>query len=157
ILFLDELPKGLTGKLQRIGLAEKLNITVGEQEDRASKIEFIAPRTPLEEVLAGICAELLRLEQVGINDNFFQLGSDSMLATQFVSRIAELFQVQLMVNTIFEEPTIARLADFILRDSNTRARVEKVAQLLVSLIDMSDEEATGVLEKDISCREDETR
>ncbi|MBD2559795.1 MULTISPECIES: non-ribosomal peptide synthetase [Nostoc] len=71
---------------------------------------FVAPRTPIEEVIAGIWTQVLGLEQVGSNDNFFELGGHSLLATQVISRLRDAFQVELPLRYLFESPTIAELA-----------------------------------------------
>ncbi|MGH7831557.1 MAG: AMP-binding protein, partial [Candidatus Binatia bacterium] len=78
VVFVDEIPKNAAGKLQRLGLAEKLGLTVSDQTQADRKGEFIAPRTPDEEKLAKIWAQVLRVEAVGIHDNFFDLGGDSI-------------------------------------------------------------------------------
>jgi acyl carrier protein len=99
IVIVDEVPKGPTGKLQRIGLAEKL----------MSKLrpEFAAPRNLAEKAVARIWAAVLGIEQVGIYDNFFALGGDSLLATQVVSRLRAAFRVELPLPTMFRGPTVA--------------------------------------------------
>src|SRR6185503_12123823 len=74
---------------------------------------FAAAGTPTEEVLAGLWAELLGVEQVGIHDNFFDLGGHSLLATQVISRVRELFQVEIALRQLFETPTVADLAQSI--------------------------------------------
>ena len=99
VLIVDEIPKGPTGKLQRIGLAEKLA--------EALKPPYMAPRGPLEETLAGMWAEVLNLERVGMYDNFFALGGDSLLATRLVTRVRAAFQVELPVTTAFRAPILA--------------------------------------------------
>jgi amino acid adenylation domain-containing protein len=72
---------------------------------------YVAPRTQIEEALARIWSEVLRLKRVGTEDNFFELGGHSLLAVQVVSRIRRILDVELSVRTIFEEPVITRLAE----------------------------------------------
>jgi acyl carrier protein len=74
------------------------------------KNPFIEPRTTVEEVLAKIWAEVLNLQQVGIHDNFFDLGGHSLRATQVVSRACKAFHVELPLRTFFENPTVSDLA-----------------------------------------------
>ncbi|MEH2234834.1 amino acid adenylation domain-containing protein [Nostoc sp.] len=71
---------------------------------------FVAPRTPTEEILAGIWRDVLGLEQVGIYDNFFNLGGHSLLATQVISLTRKAFKVELPLRSLFESPAIATLA-----------------------------------------------
>ncbi len=69
-----------------------------------------SPRTPTEHILAGLWAELLRVERVGLHEDFFALGGHSLLATQVLSRVRSLFTVELSVRALFEAPTVAGLA-----------------------------------------------
>lgn len=71
---------------------------------------YIAPRDEIEQKIADIWQELLGIKQVGIHDNFFQLGGDSLIAVQFLSRLRKTFSIKLTVASLFESPTIAEIA-----------------------------------------------
>jgi acyl carrier protein len=74
---------------------------------------FVAPRTPTEEVLAGIWTTMLGLEQVGVHDNFFEVGGHSLLAVQVVSRLRDAVQIEVPLRALFDMPTVAGLAEHI--------------------------------------------
>jgi amino acid adenylation domain-containing protein/non-ribosomal peptide synthase protein (TIGR01720 family) len=99
---LDVLPLLPNGKLDRRALPAPVQLS---RED-----EYIAPRTPTEEMLAGIWAQVLNVARVGVHDNFFDLGGHSLLATQLISRIRNAFNVELPLRALFETPTLAELA-----------------------------------------------
>jgi len=98
---LPALPVTPNGKVDRRALPAP-----GRQEAETGA----APRNPVEEVLAGLWAELLRQDRVGVHDDFFDLGGHSLLATQLVSRVRTAFGVELSVRQLFENPTLERLA-----------------------------------------------
>ncbi|HSK65006.1 MAG TPA: amino acid adenylation domain-containing protein, partial [Pyrinomonadaceae bacterium] len=102
VLLLEDLPITDNGKIDRHALPAPVP---ADLED-----EPATPRTPTEELLSNIWAEILRLRGVGLHDNFFNLGGHSLLATQVVSRIRESFKVELPLRALFERPTIAELA-----------------------------------------------
>ncbi|HYG62862.1 MAG TPA: amino acid adenylation domain-containing protein, partial [Thermoanaerobaculia bacterium] len=110
-VLLESLPLTPNGKLDRKALAG-----IGPAREEGGGPEtYVAPRTPAEEVLAGIFAEVLGQERVGIHDGFFELGGHSLLATQVVSRVRQAFGVELAIRELFEAPTVARLAERIER------------------------------------------
>jgi amino acid adenylation domain-containing protein len=88
----------------------KLNWRELPAPDLAATAAGRAPRSPREEIVAGIMADLLGLAQVGMHDNFFELGGHSLLATQLVSRIRSTLGVDVSIRTVFENPTVATLA-----------------------------------------------
>jgi acyl-CoA synthetase (AMP-forming)/AMP-acid ligase II len=106
VFIVREIPKGPTGKVQRIGLAAKLGLATGAAPPQA----FVAPRTPLEKALAKRWAELLQVEQIGIHHDFFASGGDSLLATHVLSHVYETTQVELEVSRFFDAPTVAEVA-----------------------------------------------
>jgi hypothetical protein len=107
VLFVVEIPKGPTGKVQRVGLAAKLGLVT----NTALRQPHIAPRTPLEKTLAEIWAEVLQVDQIGLHDDFFVLGGDSLLATRVLIRLHEITHLQVEVSLIFEAPTVAEMAE----------------------------------------------
>jgi amino acid adenylation domain-containing protein len=106
VFIVDDLPKGPTGKLQRLGLAERLSLTTPTPIPEAGT----AAGTSMEEVLEGLWAEVLSVERVGIHDNFYALGGDSILATQLISRIREMLHVEVSFHSFFATPTVAGVA-----------------------------------------------
>jgi amino acid adenylation domain-containing protein len=104
IVVLKSLPLSPNGKLDRRALPPP------ELTEPADREDYVPPRTPVEAMLADIWATVLRLERVGIRDNFFSLGGHSLLATQVVTRVRTAIGVELPLRALFEEPTVADLA-----------------------------------------------
>jgi acyl carrier protein len=77
---------------------------------------YVAPRNPIEEELTVMWSEILGVEGVGVEDNFFVLGGHSLLATQAISRIREAFHIELPLRSIFEAPTVAGLSQLIVEN-----------------------------------------
>jgi amino acid adenylation domain-containing protein len=125
-IVLEALPKTPNGKIDLKALPV-LGKTGGE--DR----EFVAPRSPMEETLAGIWAEALDVTKVGIHDDFFALGGHSLLANQVVTKIRDEMQVELPVRSLFDTPTIAELADSIERTLLNDVADDEMAMMLAEL------------------------
>ena len=102
VVILEEFPLSSNGKIDRKALPAPTYLT----ESR----EAIAPRTPVEEIIAGVWAEILRIEQVGVEDNFFERGGHSLMAAQVIARISQAFQIRIPLRALFETPTVAGLA-----------------------------------------------
>ncbi|PYM94889.1 MAG: acyl-CoA synthetase [Candidatus Rokuibacteriota bacterium] len=114
VTIVDEIPKGPTGKLQRIGMAERVALAGQESAAPSRPAEPAAPRTPLQKTLAAIWCELLKLDNVDVDADFFDLGGDSLLATELFFRVAATCGVQPSLTRFFEVPTIAAQAQAIL-------------------------------------------
>jgi amino acid adenylation domain-containing protein len=104
---LDSLPLTPNGKVDR------QNLPVCDRTRPDLEESFVAPRNPIEEKLAAIWADLLGFEQIGVNDNFFNLGGHSLIVAQILSRVRDSFQVELSFANIFANPTVAGLASVI--------------------------------------------
>jgi hypothetical protein len=129
-VFVDSLPLTPNGKIDRSALPAP------DQHRPELEQTFVAPRTAAEKRLAGIWADMLRLDQVGIHDNFFDLGGHSLLATQVISRMRDTFKVELPLRSLFESPTVAQMALVITEE-------KELTRLLAELESLSDDEARG--------------
>ena len=101
---LDRLPLTPNGKVDRRALPAP------DQSALTQAKQFVSPRTPVQEILADIWREILRVKEVGIHDSFFELGGHSLLGTQVISRVRDAFQIELPLRRLFEAPTINQLA-----------------------------------------------
>ena len=120
---LNSLPLTLNGKVDRNLLSKSV-----EEQPRAEKCT--APRNPVEELLAAIWSEILQREQIGVQDNFFELGGHSLLAMQIVSRMREIFPVNLPLRVLFECPTVAALAGHLQSHELKPGLMLKIAEAL---------------------------
>ncbi len=108
---LESLPKTPNGKIDRKALPDPVRSTIKGR----------APKNATEEMLAAIWAQVLRIEQVGVEEDFFDLGGHSLLATQVMSRVRREFGVELQLRSLLENPTIAGLATQVERATRTPA------------------------------------
>ncbi|MFL6203250.1 MAG: non-ribosomal peptide synthetase, partial [Thermoanaerobaculia bacterium] len=122
---LPSLPLTANGKVDRKALP-------APDASRPEK-EFVAPEGPVQERLAGIWSEVLKLERIGARDNFFELGGHSLLATQVLSRMKKSFGVELALRTLFDSPTVAGLAEAIIQKELEQADDALLARLLSEL------------------------
>ncbi len=139
LVILAAIPKGATGKIQRIGLAAKL----AEQ----LKPAFVAPRDATEAAVAAIFAEVLgTTAAIGALDNFFALGGDSLRGFQALARIRNRLHADLSILDLFKEPTAAQLAARI-EGARPQAPADSLEALLAEVEAISDEEAARLLQQ----------
>jgi amino acid adenylation domain-containing protein len=136
-VLLNALPRTPNGKIDRQALPAP-----ADAEDTEL---FVAPRTRVEEALCRIWAELLGIEQVGINNSFFDLGGHSLMAMQMLSRLRQTFQLELPLQIVFEARTIAKLAKALISFEMTPGQVERIAAISVELESMSTEAVSARL------------
>ncbi len=123
IVLLSKIPLNPNGKVDRQALPKP--------EAVDTKVR-IAPKTPTEEGILKIWAEVLRRDHLSTDDNFFDLGGHSLLATQVISRVREKFQIELPIRALFDSPTISGLAEAITNTDQTAAQVKEPAIVRVS-------------------------
>ncbi|MEO7020518.1 MAG: phosphopantetheine-binding protein, partial [Ktedonobacteraceae bacterium] len=105
VVVLEALPLTDSGKVDRHALPALA--------DAGRRVGYVGPRTPTEEQLVAIWCEVLALEQVGVDDNFFAIGGHSLQITRVLARMRNLFQVTISLRTMFRNPTVAVLAAII--------------------------------------------
>jgi acyl-CoA synthetase (AMP-forming)/AMP-acid ligase II/NADP-dependent 3-hydroxy acid dehydrogenase YdfG/acyl carrier protein len=143
---MSELPETDSGEVDR----ENLTRPHSDQ----SRMESVGPQSEVERRIASFWLEVLPISQLGIHDNFFDLGGNSLLATQIASRIQDAFQVQLSLRTALQEATVAKLAAVVQRHLNADARRANAIQrletadarnILAKLDQLSDEQISSLL------------
>ncbi|HEY5814116.1 MAG TPA: phosphopantetheine-binding protein, partial [Terrimicrobiaceae bacterium] len=107
ILILQRMPLTASGKIDRKALPAHEDVL----SDRTQA--YVAPGNPIEKTVADIWIELLRLEKVGVHDDFFESGGHSLLATRLISQFRRAFGVEISLRSVFEAPTIAAMSELI--------------------------------------------
>lgn len=137
---LEEMPLTNTGEIDR----EQL-LTLGTS-GRSGDSSKVAPRTEIERQLASIWQQVLSVPVLGIHDNFFELGGHSLLATQMISRVQDVFELELPLRSLFENRTVAQMSSVIVQ-----ALTEKINDpILEQLKQLSDEQVKAMLETEMT-------
>lgn len=138
-VMMDALPQTPNGKLDRMALPAP-GTARPELESK-----FVAPRTQVEKTLTRIWCEVLGLDRVGVHDSFLELGGDSLLVTQVISRVINSFQVDLQVRRLLESPSVADMALVITECLLERSGPGDVDRMLADLEALSDQQAKQLL------------
>jgi acyl carrier protein len=134
-VMLEAFPRTLNGKVDRRALPAP------ERSRPLLDVPYVAPRTPIEETLAAMWAEVLHLEQVGIHDPFLDLGGHSLLATQILTRIITTFRVELPLRTLLDAPTVAEMAIIIAQHQAAQGDPQTIARLLAEVEAIAEHDA----------------
>ena len=136
---IDAIPLTSNGKINRKSLPDPSgSINTG--------VEYVAPRDQTEEELAKLWQEVLEVEKIGVNDNFFDLGGHSLKATVLVSRIHKYFNIEISLREVFSNQTVAEAAELI---RTKRAQLNEIEQMFQNIENMSDEEVRFLLAQEI--------
>jgi acyl carrier protein len=106
-------------------------------------VPYAEPRNEMEQRLADIWQEVLGVTEVGVDDNFFEMGGDSLLATLLIGRLGEAFSVDLSLRTIFDAPTVAEMAVAVVQKQAQEIDADTLARLLAAVKDLPQDEIQG--------------
>ena len=138
---LEEFPLTPNGKVDRRALL------AADGTQPSSEADFVAPRNAVEEALVDIWTSILGVERVGVNDNFFEVGGHSLMATRVLSKVRAIFRMELPLRVIFEYATIAELALAMVPYEAEPGRTEKIAKVLQKIKGISAADLSKELEK----------
>jgi acyl carrier protein len=138
-VILETLPLTRNGKIDRRALAQL-------ESPRPERV-YVAPRTTVEEVVASIWAEVLKLERIGVHDGFFDIGGHSLLSIQVLSRLQKTFHVDLPLRALFEAATVAELSERLVALETNPGQIEKIAQIVKKIWSMSADDKQRILEQ----------
>jgi amino acid adenylation domain-containing protein len=139
IIFLEAIPLTPAGKVDVRALPSPENV----RDQRA----YVAPRSPIEQVIIEEWTTILKVDQISVHDNFFELGGHSLLATQVCTWIYDTFGVEIPILRLFEAPTVAELAQSLVSDPQEGPRVQHIAELIVHVAELDDDEIARLLEE----------
>jgi acyl carrier protein len=139
---IDKIPLTSNGKVDRKALP------VPDNSRPALDTPFVEPRTVIERELVSIWAKILALQDLGIHDNFFDLGGHSLAATRVVSQVIKSYQLELPLQSLFQSPTVAEMAAVITEHLGKTLGGEELDRILTELESMSDEAAQQLAVKD---------
>jgi amino acid adenylation domain-containing protein len=138
---LEALPLTVNGKLDRRALPEPAAL-------RPDMLRtYVEPRTAVEQIVADLWAETLRIEKVGAEDDFFELGGHSLLATHVVAHLRKIFQLDLPLRVLFEAPTLQELAQALEEREARPGQTARIAQAMQKVRGLSAEELVRALER----------
>jgi amino acid adenylation domain-containing protein len=135
---LESIPLTAAGKLDRAALP-------GVPSRRALNTTFVAPRSPTEEMLAKIWSEVLGIDQIGVHDDFFDLGGHSLAATRIVAQVIRAFEVNVPMKALFDAPSIAEMAGIITVNQISALNDSEVSEMLRRLEEISEGEARQLI------------
>lgn len=136
---IEQMPRTPIGKIDRKALPAP------DQDRPELEHEFVAPRNPVEQMIADLWAKTIGIEKVGIYDNFFDLGGHSLMATQIISRLRNIYNVEIPLRKLFEAPTVANLAMVIAEAQAAQVGEEELGEMLDELEGLSEEEVEKLL------------
>jgi acyl carrier protein len=140
-VILQRLPMTSAGKVDRNALPLPENL------QRAGALPRAKPRDSIEQVLISLWREQLATDSLGIDDDLAELGADSLSAARIVASVTELFPLRMPLSTLFETPTIARLAEFIRTHELVPGQSDKIASVFLKVEAMSATEVLAVFQK----------
>jgi non-ribosomal peptide synthetase component F len=131
----------LVPDLPALAWTPKLAQPAASSQGPSAPAAYVEPRTPIEEKLASIWSEVLTVERIGIEDNFFMLGGHSLMATQLIGRVRTAFGYELPLRRLFQTPTISGLAKAIYDSQTTNTEDDEFLALMAELDGLTDDEA----------------
>ena len=141
VVLLQEMPMTPNGKVDRNRLP---SVDLSRDTEEANE----PPRTPVEELLAGIWADVLGLEAVGLRESFFDIGGHSLLATQVISRVRDALQLEVPLRSLFQNPSVSTLAASVLQQAPDPTKTVRIAEVLLRVARLSDTEVEAMVSGD---------